>query len=175
MKSSQPLHYSRTSCSRARALFGSVACAFAILAGCATTARADALTDVRERGVWVWGADAEGGGPYVFPDPADPTHMTGFEAELATLLARELGVRDRFFQGPWQNLPALLGTGQIDAVMNGYELTSVRAANMEHSRPYYVYELVLLARRDGGRVSAWRDLETLPADGRKLKIGVLQA
>jgi len=152
-----------------------VACALVLASGAATPARADALAEVRERGVWVWGADAEGGGPYVFPDPADPTHMTGFEAELATLLARELGVRDRFFQGPWQNLPALLGTGQIDAVMNGYELTSVRAANMEHSRPYYVYELVLLARRDGGRVRTWRDLETLPANGRKLKIGVLQA
>jgi polar amino acid transport system substrate-binding protein len=35
-------------------------------------ARADALAEIQRRGVLVWGADAEGGGPYVYPDPADP-------------------------------------------------------------------------------------------------------
>src|SRR5690242_3449052 len=105
MKSSQPLRCSRIPGFRAPALFGWLACAIVLALGWTDSARADALADVRARGVWVWGADAEGGGPYVYPDPANPTHMTGFEAELATLLARELGVRDRFFQGPWQNLP----------------------------------------------------------------------
>ena len=32
--------------------------------------------------------------------------MTGFEVELADMLAAELGVRAEFFQGPWQNLPS---------------------------------------------------------------------
>ena len=32
-----------------------------------------------------WGADAQGGAPYVFQDPVEPNRLTGFEVELATL------------------------------------------------------------------------------------------
>ena len=85
--------------------------------------------------------------------------MTGFEAELADLLAAELGVRAQFFQGPWQNLPALLNTDQIDIVLNGYELTRARAGKMQHTRPYYIYQLVLLGRPDNPRLARWDDLQ----------------
>jgi polar amino acid transport system substrate-binding protein len=101
--------------------------------------------------------------------------MIGFEAELADALAGELGVRADFFQATWHNLPALLNTGQIDVVLNGYELTPSRAARMAHTRPYYIYQLVLMARRGDPRLTRWADLEHVPDDGRKLKIGVLQA
>ena len=102
----------------------------------ATLARSDdTLTAVHQRGTLVWGADAEGGGPYVYPDPQHPRTMIGFEAELAKLLATELGVKDQFFQGPWQDLLELLGTGQIDIVLNGYELTPARAGRYLHTRP----------------------------------------
>jgi len=143
-----------------------------LLAG---AAQADTLAKVRQRGTLIWGADAEGGGPFVYPDPADPRRMVGFEAELAALLAEELGVKPQFFQGPWQHLPALLNTGQIDVVLNGYELKPGRSGDMEHTRPYYVYWLCLLGRRDNPRLASWRDLESPPPDGHKLKIGVLQA
>jgi polar amino acid transport system substrate-binding protein len=138
-------------------------------------ARADTLDEIRARGTMIWGADAEGGGPYVYPDPADPRRRIGFEAELADMLAGELGVRAEFFQGPWLNLPAILSTRQIDVALNGFELTPSRAGEMEHTRPYYVYALVLLGRRDNPRLTSWRDLDSTPADGKKLKIGVLQA
>ena len=39
----------------------------AVLACGVGVARADALDAIRQRGVLVWGADAEGGGPYVYP------------------------------------------------------------------------------------------------------------
>jgi polar amino acid transport system substrate-binding protein len=138
----------------------------------ATIARGDTLAKVRARGALVWGGDSEGGGPYVFPDPAAPRRMTGFETELAELLAADLGVRSQFYQGLWQNLPALLETGEIDVVLNGYELTPARAGDMAHTRPYYVYQLVLLARRDDPQLRTWDDLRHR-ADGKKPKIGVL--
>ena len=40
-----------------------------------------------------WGGDLQGGEPYVFQDPADPTRIAGFEVEIADALARRLGVR----------------------------------------------------------------------------------
>ncbi len=151
-----------------------LALAQAALALGAGTAAEDTLSAIRQRGTLVWGADCEGGGPYVYPDPAQPTRVTGFESELADMLAAELGVRAEFFQGPWQNLPELLGTGQIDVVLNGYELTGSRAARMDHTRPYYVYQLVLMARPDNERLRTWADLGAATG-GRKLKIGVLES
>jgi polar amino acid transport system substrate-binding protein len=146
-----------------------------LLALCAGVARGDTLAEIHKRGTLIWGADAEGGGPYVYPDPANPRTMIGFEAELADALAGELGVKARFYQGPWHNLPSLLGTGLIDVVLNGYELTDSRAARMDHTRPYYIYQLVLLGRRDRKRLAGWDDLRKGAADGRMFKIGVLQA
>ena len=37
----------------------------------------DTLTEILARGSFTWGADEEGGGPYVFPDPADPERRVG--------------------------------------------------------------------------------------------------
>jgi polar amino acid transport system substrate-binding protein len=114
----------------------------------------DALAEIRARGFFTWGADEEGGGPYVFPDPADPTHRVGFEVDLAAALAgelaRELGhpIEARFAQSPWDKLPDLLKSGRIDLVLNGYEWTEERARDMGSTLPYYVYELQLLARAD---------------------------
>ncbi len=135
---------------------------------------ADELADLRERGTLVWGADSEGGGPYVYPDPDDPRRMAGFEVELADMLAVELGVRAEFFQGPWRDLPALLATRQIDIVLNGYELTPSRIHGMQHTRPYYVYQLALLARRNDGVLKSWDDLHKRKPDGQRFTIGVLE-
>jgi polar amino acid transport system substrate-binding protein len=38
-----------------------------------------------------WGADAEGGAPYIFKSPDDPNRNVGIEVDLAESLARELG------------------------------------------------------------------------------------
>src|SRR2546428_13286718 len=54
---------------------------------------ADQLQEIRQRGVLLWGADAEGGAPYVYPDPEKPERMIGFEYELAEALGAKLGVK----------------------------------------------------------------------------------
>ena len=81
-------------------------------------------------------------------------------------------VQAQFYQGLWQNLPALLATGEIDLILNGYELTPARAGEMDHTQPYYVYQLILLARRDSSRLKSWDDLRS-HSGGSKFKIGVL--
>ena len=51
----------------------------------------DGLDQIRQRGTLVWGADQEGGGPFVYPDPDDPTRLIGFEVELARVDCRAPG------------------------------------------------------------------------------------
>ena len=144
--------------------------AIAIVAGLSAITSAAELEEVVARGDLVWAADQEGGGPHVFPDPADPRRLTGFEVDLAALVAEELGVKPRFQQGQWDRLPLLLGR-TADCVINGIELTPERQRDNHCSRPYFAYSLQLLARRDGpidsfGRLAA-------PGPEGRWRVGVL--
>jgi polar amino acid transport system substrate-binding protein len=134
--------------------------------------RADSLDDVLQRKAIRWGADQEGGGPYIYPSPDDPNQAVGFEVDLMARLAERLGVKSDFHQCPWNSLPSLLQKGDIDAIVNGYELRPEHLATKIATIPYYVYELQLIARRGDPSIAAWDDLlkETSP----KKKIGVLK-
>jgi polar amino acid transport system substrate-binding protein len=133
--------------------------------------RGDALDEIRTRGQIRWGGDQEGGGPYVYPNPADPNRVTGFEVDLMDLLAKRLGVRSEFQQSEWITLPDLLRSGKIDVITNGYELTDGRLETMIATRPYYIYELQLIARKDDSSIGSWDDLKA--AKGGRKKIGLL--
>ena len=139
----------------------------------ASAASADTLADIRRRGAIVWGADQEGGGPYVYPREDAPDEVTGFEVEVAARLGEYLKVEPRFFQGPWDKMPELVRTGKVDIVLNGYEWSPARADTLEATLPYYVYGLQLLGRKSDGTLTGWKDLESAPDGGRPRKIGVL--
>ena len=94
----------------------------AVLAASASAAD-DTLQTIKQRGVLKWGADAEGGAPYVFPDPQNPARMTGFELDLANALAAKLGVKAEMVQNSWDGLVPALERGNFDLILNGLELT----------------------------------------------------
>lgn len=159
-------------CPFRRAAIVTLAAGILFLVSKAGNARADALDDVRARGKLIWGGDEEGGGPYVYPNPEDPRRMIGFEVELADIIAEELGVRAEFHQADWNTLPNFLESGEIDIILNGYEWTPQRVGQMLASRPYYIYELQLLAAKNDARVQSWDDL--IVPSNQALKIGVMQ-
>jgi polar amino acid transport system substrate-binding protein len=132
----------------------------------------ESLRTIQSKGTLVWGADQEGGGPFVFPDEKDPNKLVGFEVELAELIAEHMGVNAQFAQGQWDKLPDLLDRGDIDIVLNGFEWNPGRAERYGTSIPYYIYELQLLARKDDDSIQSWDDLIKQPA-GRPRKMSLL--
>ena len=134
-------------------------------------AAGDTLDEIRQRGTLVWGADAEGGGPFVYPREDDPSRNQGFEVELAELLAERLGVRAEHRQGQWDKLPDLLARGDIDVVLNGYEWRPSYAGRYGTTVPYYIYELQVLVRKGDERFAALEDLKK--SAGRKHRVAVL--
>lgn len=135
-------------------------------------AQTTALECLRTDGVLAWGADQEGGGPFVFPADDDPTRLVGFEVEIAELIAAHLGVKAEFRQGQWDKLPDLLDRGDIDLVLNGFEWNRGRAERYGTSIPYYIYELQLLARVDDESIQSWDDLLKQP-NGRPRRVSLL--
>lgn len=113
---------------------------------------------IRERGVLLWGSDSEGGAPYVFPDPKDPSKLIGFELDIAEAVAKKLGVKARLVQTAWDSLIPALERGDYDMAMNGLEIIAEREKRALFSRPYYVYTLQLMVRKDETRIRSIHDL-----------------
>lgn len=101
-----------------------------------------------------YGADAQGGAPYIFPDPMEPTHLIGFEVELADALGKQLGRRARPVQAQWDRLLEVLARGDVDVALNGIEVAPEKLRVCALSQPYYVAEQRLTVRTGDAWVPA---------------------
>jgi polar amino acid transport system substrate-binding protein len=118
----------------------------------------------------LWAADAEGGAPYIYKDPANPNSNKGFEVDIAAALARELGLPVHFKQYDYNSLFIGLQRGDFDFAMNGLEITPDRRQLVLFTRPYYVYKLQFVTRADDGRFRSLRDCE----GKRNVSVGTLE-
>lgn len=104
----------------------------------------NALARVKRTGVLRWGGDIQGGEPFVFEDSHGV--RKGFEVDIATSIAKRLGVREVFVQNDWSALLASLDRGTFDIVLNGFELTRSRATRVRYTRPYKAFSARLSVR-----------------------------
>lgn len=123
---------------------------------------ADVLKEIKSRGELLWGADAEGGAPYVYPDPQKPEQLTGFEYDLAEALAAKLGVKARMVQNQWDQLIPALERGNFDIILNGLELTPDNQRRIAMSRPYFVYAQQIVTRTDTDGLTRMEGLKDKP-------------
>ena len=127
------------------------------LAGCREPT-GGTLARIQKRGYMTWGADKQGGEPYLWEDPADPDRVVGFEVEIMQAIARRLGVQARFVHQDWTKLLEALDRGDFDVAANGLEATAARADRALLSEPYFVYTETL-AVRTGTRYRSLADLD----------------
>jgi polar amino acid transport system substrate-binding protein len=123
------------------------------------SAGADSIEKIQKRGYIIWGSDAEGGAPYIFPDPKNPSKLIGFEVDLADEIAKELGVTARQAQNAWDSLIPALMRGDSDIAMNGIEMTPQREKKVLFSRPYYIYTEQLVVGKDEQLIKGVEDLK----------------
>src|ERR1043165_8370318 len=118
-----------------------------LLVACGDSKHGGTLDSIKKRGELTWGADLQGGEPYLYEDPAHPNHIIGFEVDIANELAKRLGVKAKFVQYNWSNLVPSLERGDFDIAMNGLEATGERKERILMSEPYYVYAETLSVRK----------------------------
>src|SRR5437870_9680463 len=97
---------------------------------------ASGLARVRAQGEIRWAGDLQGGEPYVYRDPRDPSKLVGFEVDIVRAVARRMGVRERFIQNDWKNLLPSLERGDFDVAVNGLEDTPQLHAAALATIPY---------------------------------------
>ncbi|GAB7078508.1 transporter substrate-binding domain-containing protein [Megalodesulfovibrio paquesii] len=123
------------------------------------------LNQVVQRGTLRVGMEVEFW-PFEFAD--EQGKPTGFDVEIATLMAQELGVTLEIKDMEWTGLiPALQG-GQVDMVISGMTGTLERAKSITFSDPYFVTGLcALVSTKKSPEVT---DVKQLNAKGKVLAL-----
>lgn len=119
----------------------------------------DPIARIKQKGYLSWGSDAEGGAPYVFPDPKQLSKLVGFEVDIAEAIAQALGVKQKQVQNAWDSLVPALQRGDFDIAMNGIEITPQRKEKILFSEPYYIYREQLTVRKEEARIRGVGDLK----------------
>ena len=104
--------------------------------------------------------------PFNFKDPKSG-ELTGFEVDVAKLLAAKLGVKPEFTTTEWSGILAGLGAGKYDVILNQVGITEARQKAFDFSQPYTLSTAQLIVRKDEKR--SFPTLESLK--GYKLGLG----
>ncbi|MCR5650946.1 MAG: transporter substrate-binding domain-containing protein [Lachnospiraceae bacterium] len=83
----------------------------------------------------------------------------GFDADMAKLVAADLGVKVEFVEIDWDNKILELDNGSIDCVWNGMTLTDEVAQAMEVTEPYCNNAQVVVVKKD--KADEYSDLESI--------------
>lgn len=84
---------------------------------------------------------------------------TGFDAELAKLVADKMGVSAKFIEIDWDNKLMELETKSIDCIWNGMTITDEIKKGASVSDPYVLNKQVVVMAKD--KVDAYADVESL--------------
>jgi polar amino acid transport system substrate-binding protein len=112
-------------------------------------------------GLFQWGSTSDGGAPYVFQDPKDPSKLVGFEVEIADAISKSLNVKAKQVETDYAQLEQALQANKFDVVMNGWEVTEDRKKTETFSQPYYRYGQQIVVRGNDSRFSKFTDKDIL--------------
>jgi len=121
-----------------------------------TSAAADLLKTVQERGEVIIAMEGTWA-PWTYHD--EKNELTGFDVEVAKLIAAKLGVRAAFAEGEWSGLFAGLDSKRYDIIVNGVEVTPERSEKYDFSDPYAYIHTALIVRTDNTAVKSFEDLK----------------
>lgn len=113
-----------------------------VFAGCARDG--SDWENIRERGRLVVGITNYA--PMDYPD--ENGEWTGFDAELARMICKELGLEVEFLEIDWKSKIMELNAGTIDCAWNGMTLTDEVLGSMECTKPYILNSQVVVMAAD---------------------------
>ena len=92
-------------------------------------------------------------------ETAEGGQYTGFDIDLGTAIARELGVKPRFVNAAFDGIFPALQNGTFDVVMSSVTITPERSASMLFSDPYYDSGQLIVVNQDRQGITTPDDLK----------------
>ena len=128
------------------------------LTGCAkgNTAAGDQLARIQDAGTIVVAMEGTWA-PWTYHDEND--NLVGYDVEVATEIAKKLGVEPQFIEGEWDGLLAGLDAGRYDIMVNGVDITPERAEKYDFSTPYAFNRTAVITRADDDSIHTLEDLK----------------
>jgi cyclohexadienyl dehydratase len=97
--------------------------------------------------------------PFSELDQATSTYK-GYEIDVVTALAADLGVKLEFVPTNWDTLGAGIEADKYDVVASGVTMTLERLKSVAFSDPYLDSPLVpLILKKDDGKFASWREMD----------------
>lgn len=115
----------------------------------------DSFARVREAGVLKVGTEGTYA-PYSYH--AEDGSLTGFDVEVAELVARKLGVKAEFVETKWDAMIAGLDAGRFDIIANQVGISEERLEKYDFSEPYTYIHGALIVHRDNEDITSFGDI-----------------
>lgn len=116
----------------------------------------NALDEVKTAGVLRVGTEGTYA-PFTFHD--DSGALVGFDVEIAQEIAKRIGVKAQFVEGPWDGLIAGVDANRYDVVINEVGITDARKQKYDFSDPYIASKAVLIVKGDNTTITSFADLK----------------
>lgn len=97
--------------------------------------------------------------PFTFHDSTGK--LTGFDVELATEVAKRIGVTPEFKETQWDAMFAGLNAKRFDMIANEVGIRPDRQEKYDFSSPYITSSAVLIANKDNNKVKSFADMKDL--------------
>ncbi|MDP4084015.1 MAG: amino acid ABC transporter substrate-binding protein [Bacillota bacterium] len=97
--------------------------------------------------------------PFTFHDASGK--LTGFDVDLATEVAKRLGVTPEFKETQWDAMFAGLDANRFDMIANEVGIRPDRQVKYDFSSPYITSSAVLIAQKDNTKVKSFDDIKGL--------------
>lgn len=101
--------------------------------------------------------------PFSYHD-SKTNELTGYDVEVATAIAKEIGVKAEFAEGSFDSLLAGVDAKKYDTVADQISATDERKAKYDFTEPYtYSYGVVVTTKDNPKNVSSFDDVKGLKA------------
>lgn len=126
--------------------------------GSSASAEADGrtLAEVQDAGVLVVGTEGTYR-PFSFHEDGSGD-LTGYDIEIITAVADELGVDVEFQETQWDGIFGGLDAGRFDVIANQVSINEERLADYDFSTPYTISPGVLVVAEDNTDITSLEDL-----------------
>jgi L-cystine transport system substrate-binding protein len=120
----------------------------------------DLLAQIKDDGKLLIGTEGTYA-PFTFHDESGK--LTGFDVEIATEVAKRLGVEPEFKETQWDAIFAGLDAKRFDMIANQVGIRPDRQEKYDFSDPYITSAAVLITHKDNNQVKAFEDIKNLNA------------